>query len=276
MKTVPLPPVDPSLAAERRERIVASSRERYAAERADVEATIMARHASPEMEPEARGRKTRIRLEVPLPAGKPAPAPAEETPSLPQTPGSGGEHHKYLQQLIKRWAEARGYAVTIEKPILDGLGSVDVALEKGGRRIACEVSVTTDPEHETGNVQKCLAAGFDEVILISSEKKTLIAVRHALVAALSTAQYRQVKFLTPEEAFSFIEGLEAKISAVVPAAPDPNELMTAKEVETIYSYVKRGLLPYVKIQSNVRFLRSAILNWMEERQYKPGARGPRK
>ena len=38
--------------------------------------------------------------------------------------------------------------------------------------------------------------------------------------------------------------------------------MTAKEVEellridvkTVYSYVKRGLLPYVKIQSNVRFL----------------------
>ena len=60
--------------------------------------------------------------------------------------------------------------------------------------------------------------------------------------------------------------------------------MTAKEVEellridvkTIYSYVKRGLLPYVKIQSNVRFLRSAILKWMEERQFKPGTRGSRK
>jgi excisionase family DNA binding protein len=220
---------------------------------------------------------------VPLPAGKAAPAPSEEVPSLPQTPGRGGEHHKYLQQLIKRWAEARGYAVTIEQPILDGLGSVDVALEKGGRRVACEVSVTTDAEHETGNVQKCLAAGFDEIILVSSEKKTLTSVRHALVAALGTAQYRQVKFLTPEEAFSFIESLEAK-SEAVPTAPDPNELMTAKEVEellridvkTIYSYVKRGLLPYVKIQSNVRFLRPAILQWMEERQYKPGPRGPRK
>lgn len=76
------------------------------------------------------------------------------------------------------------------------------------------------------------------------------------VSALSTAQYWQVKFLTPE-------------------------LMTAKEVEellridvkTVYSYVKRGLLPYVKIQSNVRFLRSAMLEWMEEKQYKLGSRG---
>ena len=80
----------------------------------------------------------------------------------------------------------------------------------------------------------------------------------------------------------FLEGRNTAGDAVTP--PDPNELMTAKEVEellridvkTIYSYVKRGLLPYVKIQSNVRFLRPAILQWMEERQYKPGARGPRK
>jgi len=284
MKTVPLPAVDPTQAAVRRERIVESSRERYAARREDVEAILRARHTTSATEAEARGVKARIRLEVPLPAGKPAPAPPEETASLPQTPGRGGEHHKYLQQLIKRWAEARGYGVTVEKQILDGLGSVDVALEKGGRSIACEVSVTTDADHETGNVQKCLAAGFDDVILISSEKKTLTSVRHALVAALSTAQYRQVKFLTPEEAFSFIEGLGSRSPAAAPTAPDPNELMTAKEVEellridvkTIYSYVKRGILPYVKIQSNVRFLRPAILQWMEERQYKPGARGPRK
>jgi excisionase family DNA binding protein len=169
--------------------------------------------------------------------------------------------------------------VTIEKPILDGLGSVDVVLEKEGRAIACEVSVTTDAEHETGNVQKCLAAGFDKVILISSKKNILTAVRHALIAALSTAQYRQVKFLSPEEAFSFIESLDAR-SSVAAAAPDPNELMTAKEVEellridikTVYSYVQKGILPYVKMQSNVRFIRSEILKWMEERQYRPAGR----
>ena len=60
--------------------------------------------------------------------------------------------------------------------------------------------------------------------------------------------------------------------------------MTAREVEemlridvkTVYSYVQRGLLPYVKIQSNVRFLRSEILKWMEERQYKPEGRPMKK
>jgi excisionase family DNA binding protein len=283
IKTVQLPAIDPILAAARRDRVVASSRERYAARREDVEATIRARQTVVETEPEPRKSGARIRVEVPLPVRKPVNEATEEPLPAVATAGRGGEHHKYLQQLIKRWAEARGYTVMVERSILDGLGSVDVALEKGNRMIACEVSVTTDAEHEVGNVQKCLAAGFDEVILISSEKKLLTSMRHALVAALSTAQYRQVKFLTPEETFLFIESLEAKSTPTV-AAPDPNDLMTAKEVEellridvkTVYSYVKRGLLPYVKIQSNVRFLRSAILQWMEEKQYKPPVKSSRK
>jgi len=57
------------------------------------------------------------------------------------------------------------------------------------------------------------------------------------------------------------------------------ELLTARELEamlrinvkTIYSYVQRGLIPYVKIQSNVRFPRQAILHWIEEQSYRPRA-----
>jgi predicted DNA-binding transcriptional regulator AlpA len=279
LKTVQLPAIDPAVAASRHDKVMDSSRARYAARREDVEASIRARHTSEEAEPEPAARRTKVGKE----AQKAAPPSSAEASVAVPTPGRGGEHHKYLQQLIKRWAEGRGYGVIIEKPILNGLGSVDVALKKGSRSIACEISVTTDAEHEIGNVQKCFAAGFDEVILISSEKKVLTSVRHALVAALSTAQYRQVKFLTPEETFSFVDSLEAKAAPASPP-PDPSELMTAKEVEemlridvkTVYSYVQRGLLPYVKIQSNVRFLRSEILKWMEERQYKPGDRASRK
>ena len=55
------------------------------------------------------------------------------------------------------------------------------------------------------------------------------------------------------------------------------ELLTAKELEallkidvkTIYSYVQRGLIPYVKIESNVRFLKNEIAEWIQERSYEP-------
>lgn len=42
------------------------------------------------------------------------------------------------------------------------------------------------------------------------------------------------------------------------------------DVKTIYSYVQRGLIPYVKIQSNVRFPKKAILYWIEEQSFRPG------
>jgi len=55
------------------------------------------------------------------------------------------------------------------------------------------------------------------------------------------------------------------------------EFLTAKDLEailkidakTIYSYVQRGLIPYVKIQSNVRFSKREILEWIEKQSYRP-------
>jgi predicted DNA-binding transcriptional regulator AlpA len=41
------------------------------------------------------------------------------------------------------------------------------------------------------------------------------------------------------------------------------------DVKTIYSYVQRGLIPYVKIQSNVRFLKQEILSWIEAQTHRP-------
>ena len=65
----------------------------------------------------------------------------------------------------------------------------------------------------------------------------------------------------------------------VPAtsSKDEPEMYTAKDlqqilkidVKTIYSYVKRGLIPYVKIQSNVRFPKQRILEWIEQQSYDP-------
>jgi predicted DNA-binding transcriptional regulator AlpA len=55
------------------------------------------------------------------------------------------------------------------------------------------------------------------------------------------------------------------------------EMLTAKELEamlkidvkTIYSYVQRGLIPYVRIQSNLRFSKPEIQAWIEGHSYRP-------
>ncbi len=58
------------------------------------------------------------------------------------------------------------------------------------------------------------------------------------------------------------------------ALPD---MLTAKDLEallqidrkTIYSYVQRGLIPYVRVESNVRFPKHQVLDWLEERSFQP-------
>jgi excisionase family DNA binding protein len=55
------------------------------------------------------------------------------------------------------------------------------------------------------------------------------------------------------------------------------DMLTAKNLEavlqidrkTIYAYVQRGRIPYVRIESNVRFSQHPIMRWLEERCFQP-------
>ena len=55
------------------------------------------------------------------------------------------------------------------------------------------------------------------------------------------------------------------------------EILTAKELEAwlridvkaIYSYVQRGIIPYMRIESNVRFSKHQVLEWLRERSFQP-------
>lgn len=128
-----------------------------------------------------------------------------EAPAPPAPLGRGGAEHIYLQELVKRFAEARGYRVVIEQPVLDGAGSVDVALERDGWRLACEISVTTSVEHEVGNVEKCLRAGFDEVACVSLKRPHLEKLERVLKGRLTPPEVGRVRFLAPEELCAYLD-----------------------------------------------------------------------
>jgi predicted DNA-binding transcriptional regulator AlpA len=59
--------------------------------------------------------------------------------------------------------------------------------------------------------------------------------------------------------------------------PHMPDVLTARELETfinidvktIYGYVQRGIIPYVRIQSNLRFLKHQILQWLAEHNFQP-------
>lgn len=119
--------------------------------------------------------------------------------------GVGGQQHRYLQTLIKKTAEEKGYRAIIERPTPDGLGKVDVGLERNGKRIACEISLTSTNEQELSNIEKCLKADYDEVILCSPEKKILKKVRKLTTQKLKESDLKKLLFFQPEELFFYLE-----------------------------------------------------------------------
>ena len=52
------------------------------------------------------------------------------------------------------------------------------------------------------------------------------------------------------------------------------EALLKIDQKTIYRYVALGLIPYVRIESNIRFVKHQILEWIEEKNYRPKPLNP--
>jgi hypothetical protein len=113
--------------------------------------------------------------------------------------------HRYLQTLIKRMAEDRGYKVTIEEVTPDGKGKADIGLVRNSKRIACEISVTTTDTWEIHNVEKCVAAGYDVVIVCSTNKKQLEKIQKLVKEKLDSVAQAKVLMMQPEELFLYLD-----------------------------------------------------------------------
>lgn len=113
--------------------------------------------------------------------------------------------HRYLQTLIKKMAESKGYKVLIEHPTPDCKGRVDVSLEKNGQKIACEISNTTTDTWEVHNVQKCLDAGYDQVLVCSSNRPQLQKIKSCLEKQLQDRVLERVFLFQTEELFMWLD-----------------------------------------------------------------------
>lgn len=113
--------------------------------------------------------------------------------------------HRRLQHLIKQLAEKSGYVATIEEPTSDGRGRVDVGFRRDGSKIACEVSITTSPEHELANIEKCLGSRYDRVILCCPEQKQMEKVKALCLSRLPDPDQQRVLFLDPAELAVMLE-----------------------------------------------------------------------
>lgn len=187
LKVIPPEPLDPEKASARRKEVIEHSREAYGASVPTTSSDTTQVSAPPQPGLASRTSVAERRGEV-----RPSLPPA-----TPSSPGRGGREHKYLQQLVAKLAQDRGFRASIEHELPDG-GRVDVALE-GPVRIACEISVSTAPDHEVENIRKCLAAGFQEIAVIARDKRQLARMERHAGAALDEGSLGRVSFLAPED-----------------------------------------------------------------------------
>jgi predicted DNA-binding transcriptional regulator AlpA len=288
LRTQPVPKVQETLAAARRDAVRSASRSHYAtprrtiAERLEEDRNVTNYEPSPA---ETVGRRS------PRRAGMAA------VPVEPATtgPGRGGPRHKYLQSLVKRIGEDHGFSATIEKVVLDGHGHIDVVLERGDLAIACEISISTRAEHEIQNLTKCLASGFDRAILICSESTTLSAARKGFPESTTP-----VSFLIPEELGAYLDrlGMEnipatrqpaprvsrrlatdvpGRVIDVTPARSEPGrkQILIARDAAAYLGLAKQTLAklrwagtspPYHKIGRKVVYDRADLDAWLVTRR----------
>ncbi len=191
--------------------VIDHSRQQYGTPRADVEQLLL----------ESLNLESSVieeRREVPI---KAKPTIQEEKPpiSIPEiksveipkekTTLQAQEHktlstHKYLQQLVKKMAEAKGYVAVLETQTFDGSGQVDVLLSKEHKTIAIEICVTTDAEWEMHNIKKCIEARYDTVISLCGDPRQLEKIKKKCLENIMDFEKASVLFYTPDALFTYL------------------------------------------------------------------------
>ena len=70
---------------------------------------------------------------------------------------------------------------------------------------------------EVANIQKCLAAGFSEVVSIVLDRRTMGRIKDAVAVQITSDDAERVEILTPETLFEFLEqlGVDAPTAKIV-------------------------------------------------------------
>jgi len=152
-------------------------------------------------------------------------------PEIPDAPKDLSTH-RYLQTLVKRMAEDRGYVASIEMQIPNNSGAVDVLLTKEGKTIAVEICNTTDAEWEMHNIAKCIIAGYESIVSLSGDLKQLEKIKVKCVAEIPNFNEKNVHFFTPDALFSFLD--------VIPPKNVPQEkVMKGYRVNVTYDAISK-------------------------------------
>jgi len=111
--------------------------------------------------------------------------------------------HRYLQTLVKKIAEQRGFKASIEENVENG--RVDVSLVKDSIRIACEIAVSNSVDYEVKNIIKCLNADYSLICVISKNEKHLEKIKGKAENEINDQS--KIHFYNPNQLTEFLDSL---------------------------------------------------------------------
>ncbi|WP_295794684.1 type IV secretion system DNA-binding domain-containing protein [Mucilaginibacter sp.] len=210
LQTLPFEVMEQDVAREIKERVIDFSRNNYGTPKEEVEALLKNIHSVHEYPTEKETIKaTYIPTHKPTTASKPAEPFVQSRLKNPEDKKQETQH-RYLQTLIKRMAESRGYTAFIEEPTPDGRGKVDVSLKRNNKLIAVEINDTSKDVWELHNIEKCLAAGYDMIVACSTDSQVRARMTAKIEEKFEIAHREKMLVLSPDSLFLYLDSEIAK------------------------------------------------------------------
>lgn len=211
LDTQVLSAIPSDIAVTNQQAIITHSRSTYATERKQIEEllTETITTVQEQKQVEIPKPKQTVKEEAYLPP------PLQRKPVIEKTTEKDKTSvHRYLQTLIKKVAESKGYTATLELSLPDGSGNVDVLLAKAGKTVAVEICVTTDADWEMHNIQKCLGKKYDAIVSVSGDIKQLEKIRQKCMAGIAGFDKHPIHFCTPDALFELLDDAPEPIPQV--------------------------------------------------------------
>ena len=188
--------IEVETARKNRDDLILFSRTKYAQKPTEIKKDFPEAVPSKREEPEYKTENLKENNDIPT---KPTKAESRYTEQ------KNVSFHRYLQTLIKRMAEQRGFKAVIEEATTDKQGRIDVGLERNDERIACEITVTTKDDHEIKNIEKCFQSGFQKVLVCVPEKTRIDDLQKLINKQFDQESASRIFLVHPDELFLFFE-----------------------------------------------------------------------
>jgi excisionase family DNA binding protein len=193
-------------------------------------------------------------------------------------PGKGGDMHKHLQMTIKEQAELFGWKAVIEERIPKSLESVDVGLSRDDVRLAIEICHTTKADQEMQNIRKCLEAGYDYVISVCSDDKSLSLLKTGAKKSFTFKERERIRFYHPSKVKEFLKSRDSgaivsEKGIVSGQLSKEKQLLDTTEASeflgikknTLYEWIIQKKVPHVKVGRLVKFRKDDLEEWLKKR-----------